>query len=195
MMNLTSVNAEHPELQLKDDECCIIFNFGCYFPYSNSDILTFEFSLGDEKLEDWKMNHRFPNKGWQTISRKYGRKISKLGYPYIMKLDKQGPMILALKIGIKEKFVTLLFPITINMTKDKPICVLDLHYYFEENKFYLSSFEKIEKGCWHEHRWLSPREDDDIRDSDIILGVPRTVKASKFTVIYDDIITPFPMPL
>ena len=34
------------EIQLADDECCIVFDFGCYFPYSNFEVLNFNFTLG-----------------------------------------------------------------------------------------------------------------------------------------------------
>ena len=29
------------EIQLAKDECCVIFDFGCYFPYKNTEDLTF----------------------------------------------------------------------------------------------------------------------------------------------------------
>ena len=111
------------EIQLADDECCIVFDFGCYFPYANSEVLTFDFALGMEEFNDYKINHRYPNKQHQTISKKYGRKVSKLGYPYIMKLSEQHPMLLCLKVGIKEQYITMIFPLQTNMTKDKPISI------------------------------------------------------------------------
>lgn len=75
------------EIQLAEDECCIVFDFGCYFPYSNPEVLVFDFSLGMETIKDYKLNKRYSNKCYQTISRKYGRKVSKVGYPYVMKIN------------------------------------------------------------------------------------------------------------
>lgn len=79
------------------------------FPYSNSNGLTFDFSLGMEEFKDYKINNRYSNKYYQTISRKYRRKVSKIGYPYVMKLNEQAPMLLTLKIGIEDKYITLVF--------------------------------------------------------------------------------------
>lgn len=39
------------EIQLADDECCLVFDFGCYFPYSNTEDLIFDFSLGGGQPE------------------------------------------------------------------------------------------------------------------------------------------------
>lgn len=81
MHDMTVIQSEL-ENELNQNKGCIIFDFGCYFPYSNVQDLIFDFHLGLESFSDKKMNHRYPNKSYQTISRKYGRKVSKLGYPY-----------------------------------------------------------------------------------------------------------------
>ena len=36
--------------KISEGKGCIVFDFGCYFPYSNQDILTLNFKLGKEKL-------------------------------------------------------------------------------------------------------------------------------------------------
>lgn len=185
------------EIQLADDECCIVFNFGCYFPYSNFDVLTFEFSLGMEEFNDYKINHRYTNKGYQTISKKYGRKLSKLGYPYIMKLSEQAPMLLCLKVGIKEKFMTLVFPIQTNMTKDKPICGLSLKYEFDKSRFYFTSCEKAEdgQGWWHRRWWNCKFDGVELSEFDTLLRTPHRVSGDSYTAIYEDVIEPCPSPL
>lgn len=182
------------EIQLKEDECCIVFDFACYFPYSNPEILTFDFSLGMEKFDDYKRNHRYPNSGYQTISKKYGRRVSKLGYPYVMKLDKQAPMLLVVKVGIKEEYMSLVFPIQTNMTKEQPICGLTLHYMFDESKFFFSTYKKAEDGCgWNDYRWFNYEiEEDSKSQNDVILNPPHLVgkNESKATIVYEDILTP-----
>lgn len=197
------------EIQLADDECCILFDFGCYFPYSNFDVLTFEFNLGTEEFADYKINHRYPNKNWHTISKKYGRKLSKLGYPYIMKLNEQEPMTLCLRVGIKEKYMTLLFPIQTSMTKDKPICGLSLEYKFEESRFCFTSYEKEKEDDlgWRPHRWWSSKVDGiELSEFDTLLSPPRigTLRLSDFDLgtdyIYianyiEDVIEPCPSTL
>lgn len=184
------------EIKLTNDECCIVFDFGCYFPYSNSDILTFDFSLGMNKFDDYKLNHRYPNKCYQTISKKYGRKVSKLGYPYIMKLNEQSPMLLNLKVGLKGQCITTIFPIQTKMTKDKPVCGLTLHWDFDKSNFRFISYEKEDNGGWQQHNWYSYEvETDRMGDSDILLGTPQKVDDDSFTIIYSDIIELFPTPL
>lgn len=184
------------EIQLSDDECCIVFDFGCYFPYSNFEILTFDFSLGEEKFDDYKINHRYPNSNYQTISKKVGCQVSKLGYPYIMKLDEQNPMLLCVRVGLKGQCVSLIFPIKTSMTKDKPVCGLTLHYNFDENRFYFISHEKIEEGGWKQHRWYSHDVERERKcDADIILNPPCSVDDDSFTVVYSDVIEPVPSAL
>lgn len=190
---MVNVDILKEEIELKENECCIVFDFGCYFPYSNAEILTFDFSLGMEELPDKKMNHRYPNKGYQTISRKYGRKVSKVGYPYVMKLEEQHPMLLCVKVGLKRKCITLVFPIQTNMTKENPICILSLHYMFDDNKFTFYSSERIEKGCWYSHRWHS-HEIEDNNELDIVMHCHR-VEDNSMTLIYDTVITPYSLPL
>lgn len=182
------------EIKLADDECCLVLDLGCYFPYSNKEILTFGFSFGEEKFDDYKINHRYPNKGYQTISKKYGRKVSKIGYPYIMKFDEQSPILFALKIGIKEQCMTLIFPILTKMTKDKPICGLSLHFLFDKAEFCFTSYEKAEDDGWFQHNWISHDTEKGLNDNDILLRAPHA-SGKNNTLIYDDVIEPFPSSL
>lgn len=181
------------EIQLAEDECCIILDFGCYFPYANPEILTFDFSLGEEKFEDKKMNHRYPNKGYQTISRTYGRRVSKFGYPYVMKLNEQGPMLLCIKFGIKEEVITAIIGLKTNMTNENPVCCLSLLLNFDEQKMKFISCEKIEDGGWLMHHWYNYDPGEDYRsDTNIILNTPRKVRDESYTLIYDEFIEPYP---
>lgn len=179
------------EIQLADDECCIVFDLGCYFPYANPEVLTFDFQLGMETFDDYKLNHRYPNKGYQTISKKYGRRVSKLGYPYIMKLDKQGIMLLCINIGINNDYLQLLFPVVTEMTKEKPVCGLTLHYLFDKNEFCFTSYEAAKDGGWYGHTW-SNHELIVPGKNDILLDTPHRVSEDSFALIYDNVITPCP---
>lgn len=181
------------EIQLNAGECCIVFNFGCYFPYSNTEVLTFEFSLGMKKFEDYKINHRYPNKCYQTISKKYKRKVSKIGYPYIFGLNEQNPMLLKFKIGFKDQCITSIFPIQTEMTKDKPICGLSMFYNFEEGRFHFFTYEKNEDGGWKRHNWYN-YEISELTECDTLLSPPDIIEDS-FMIIYHDIITPKPSHL
>lgn len=180
------------EIQLLDDECCLVFDFGCYFPYSNFEILTFNFSLGLEEFDDYKINHRYPNKSYQTISKKYGRKVSKIGYPYIMKLDEQSPMLLCLKVGIDKQYVTMIFLVQTNMTKDRPVSGLSLRFDFDKSEFHFTSYEKAEScRVYHPHIWRNHEMEGDRKSyNDILLSSPCKVGGDSCMLIYNNIIEP-----
>lgn len=153
------------EIVLKEDECCLMLNLACYFPYSNPEVLVFDFGLGMEQIDDFKLNHRYPNKSYQTISRTYGRRVSKFGYPYIMKLKEQdAPILFVLREGIKEgsthpeDIVTLVFPVVLNMTKEKPICEFSLFFDFNHQGVFIESTNFVEGGKIDKTlRWLNER--------------------------------------
>jgi len=172
------------EIQLLDNECCIVFDFGCYFPYSNFGVLTFAFSLGIKEFDDYKINHRYPNKKYQTISKKYGRKVSKIGYPYIMKLYEQSPMLLCLKVGINKQYITMIFPLQTNLTKEKPICELSLRYNFDKSEFDFMSRRNI----WTNHEIKIERNGC----NNVLLSTPQMVGDDSCTLIYENIIEPCP---
>lgn len=184
----------HEELQLAEDECCIIFDFGCYFPYANTKDLTFAFHLGEEELAPYKLNHRYPNRNYQTISKKCGRRVSKLGYPHIMKLDEQGPMILSIDIGIQDEYMTLVFPIDTHMTKECPVCVLTLRYNFTNRQFYFISKERTSptSSVWHYWYGYTPKQELE-NEHAIILSPPSRIDDSTI-LLYQDVIEPVPIP-
>ncbi|MFT9076318.1 hypothetical protein [Ethanoligenens sp.] len=180
------------EIQLLNNECCLVFDFGCYFPYSNFEMLTFNFSLGLEEFDDYKINHRYPNKNYHTISKKYGRKLSKIGYPYIMKLDEQSPMLLCLKAGINKQYITMIFPVQTNMTKDRPVSGLSLRYDFDKSEFHFTSYKKsVNRGAYHPHIWRNHEIEGDRKgNNDILLNPPCKVGGGSCTLLYDNVIEP-----
>jgi len=183
------------EIQLAEDECCIIFDFGCYFPYSNSEILIFDFSLGEIELGDKKINHRYINKGYQTISRTYGRRVSKLGYPYVMKLKEQEqPMLLCLKVGLKDKFITLMFPVVTKMTKEQPVCNLSLHYIFDKDEMHFQSHYICDDGKgWLTTEWVNFEIEEERKHKGmVVLQKPHRASDGDMIIIFDDIIEPHP---
>ncbi|WP_195972417.1 hypothetical protein [Clostridium thermobutyricum] len=183
------------EINLAEDECCIVFDLGCYFPYSNANELTFDFALGMEQFNDYKINNRYPNKYYKTISRKYGRKVSKIGYPYVMKLNEQNPMLLCLNVGIKDKYITLVLPIYTKMTKDKPICALKFHYMFDKNEFYFISYEKAKDCGYYKHIWSSYKIEDEINNNNEILLNISSIDKDSNMIVYENIIEPYSLSL
>lgn len=168
------------EIVLKENEGCILFDFSCFFSYLNSEILTFNFSLGSEEIGAYKLNHRYDNKNHITISKKNGRKLSNIGYPYIIKLNAQ-PYIALLKInvGIKDQYISLIFPIEIDLTPENPIRTLSFHYIFEQNKFYFTANEK---------HWGNYDIDHICENNFVLLDPPN--KLDERTLIYDTVIIP-----
>ena len=57
-MRLTD-RIEEVQTELNNNMGCIIFDLSCYFPYIEQDKLTIDFSIGLEKCDDIKLNHRY----------------------------------------------------------------------------------------------------------------------------------------
>lgn len=185
------------EIKLKEDECCIVFDIGCYYPYEDADHLFFDFEFDGQIFNDKVINHRYPNKSYQTITKKYGRRLSKVGYPYIFKLDNQRLKMLHVKIGlqaegIKEQHITLNIPIETHMTKNKPACALTLHYLFDKDKFIFTSEERAEEG-WQPYEWIN-YDKKEIEDkgfnTEHITVMNQICKTGDLDITYGDIITP-----
>lgn len=115
---------------------CIVFDFGIINHAKNlAENLDFSFSLGMENMKDIKLNRRYPNKTYRTISRKYGRKLSKVGYPYMLKIEEKidETILLAIKIGEKDtkNYLVMIFPLEVHLSKEKPI--LEIKFLINEN--------------------------------------------------------------
>lgn len=100
---------------------CVVFDFGIM---SYAENLDFSFSLEMEEITDIKLNRRYPNKTYRTITRKYGRKLSKVGCPYMLKIKEpiNETWLLAVKVGEKEtdNYLEMMFPLEVNLSKEKP---------------------------------------------------------------------------
>lgn len=183
--------------EIKDGKGCIVFDLGCYFPYSNwKDVLSFKFKLGAEELEPYVLNHRYRNHGYVTISKKSGRKLSKIGYPCFLELNMTHCILLIIEIGIQDQTVRLAFPIKVTLSQDKPVCGLTFHLDLENldsPEFIFYSCKKAEDHTgWREYTW-SNKEEKEPNERDIIMEQPTF--ADKYTLIYRDVITPFPQKL
>lgn len=169
---------------------CIIFDFACYFPYANK--LVFDFKLGVEELSDKKLNHRYPNKTYYTISRTYGRRISKIGYPYFFDIEgnTECDMLLNLTIGAKDLTpVNLIIPLKLGLTKEEPVCGLSMRYNFDEGTCEFHSNKSTGNG-WQSVYWTTtPKEDD---NDDIIVLNPVNMDKKTNTILFGDAIVPCP---
>lgn len=143
--------------KLPEGKGCINFDFACLFPYDNQDVLTFEFGLGEE-IGSQKHNHRYPNRNYVTISKKLGRKVSKIGFPFLVDLNDEQLMILWIKIGIEGKAVKLIFPVKIMLTKDEPVATLEGHFNFDKSRFTFTTYKPASDGRWQQIIWTNDTE-------------------------------------
>lgn len=182
--------------EIKDGKGCIVFDLGCYFPYSNwKNVLSFKFKLGEEELEPYVLNHRYPNHGYATISKKSGRKLSKIGYPYFLELNMIHHILLTIEIGIQDQTMRLIFPVEVTLSQDKPVCGLTFHFNFKNSdnpEFTFYSYKKAEDTGWYQYTW-SNKEEKEPNERDIIMEQPTF--ADEYTLIYKDVITPFSQKL
>ena len=179
---------------IADGKGCIVFDFGCHFPYSNQDILTFEFKVGEMQLEPYKHNHRYPNKDYVTISKKMGRRVSKLGYPMFVTIDKDLLMLLEIKIGIKDDTIDFVFPVNVKLTKEKPVCSLSLHFNFDKMSFRFYTYCKKGNG-WQSAIWTNQMSEKDKNDKNVVVMNPPTQVEDASVIMYHDILMPYPQAL
>lgn len=120
-----------------EEKGCIVVDAGVFFPYSNQDFVIFNVTLTDdiyekEELEelfplDKKYNHRYPNKEYLTISKKYKRRVSKIGYPFVDNIDiLNNYKYLVMTVGFGKDYSFFYIPIELHLTPDNPCTVLKL---------------------------------------------------------------------
>ena len=189
-MRLTDI-IEEVQTELDNNMGCIIFDLSCYFPYVEQEKLTIDFGIGLEKCDDIKLNHRYPNKGYVTVSKKNGRKLSKMGYPYFCELGKPLAMLLKINIGFKdeEDKITYIFPIEVNLTKEKPVCYLTFRQSFKTSFMKLFTTYHCEGGGWRTITWTNDTEEENFKGmTTIFLQSPNMIDEGVF--VYQDVITP-----
>lgn len=188
------------EIWLHEDEGCVILDLACLWRLSKRFLFTFSITpfntdsgeVGNTiKTSDFILTHRYPNKGYYTVSKIMGRRVSELGYPYIINLN--GPKSFFLNITVPSN-ITLKFLVTTKLTLEKPYSVLTFFDEMADKRFSLQSFEKAEhSNGWVRHTWSNYQLEDNSSngDYDHILGTP-TFLNKENTVLYypDEIILP-----
>lgn len=172
---------------------CIVIDAGVFFPYMDDpeNPLVFSLDIGVNPLEDVKLNHRYPNRGYYTITRKYGRRVSKIGYPYFVDLsDEPRRLLLTIHVGVGEDIMHICVPVVVCLTEDLPCCVLNLKFLFEKGEFSFESYKKDGIG-WRSHSWIATKNSD-AEDSELetIMGAPGA-DMETHTLFFDTEIRPF----
>ena len=182
---------EEVQAELNNNRGCIIFDLSCYFPYLKQDKLTINFSINSKKYDDIKLNHRYPNKNYVTVSKKNGRKLSKMGYPYFCELNKPISVQLQINIGFTDEkdTITYIFPVEAELTKEKPVCYLSFNQNFKNSFIELLTTYCVKNGYWETITWTNDIETDKYKEiKTIFLQTPNMIDDNTF--MYQDIITP-----
>lgn len=103
----------------------LVLDFGCFCKDLLTDNLHFDFRLGSHNCNNKKLNHRYPNKAFATLSKKYKNKmISKLGYTVVIsksELDENGVFrdTLFVELGNRDNYSVMMFPLLIDFSDHK----------------------------------------------------------------------------
>jgi len=173
------------------DKRCIIFDCGCYFPYANQEDLVFSLSVAGTVLADCKNNNRYPNKNYVTITKKEGRRLSKLGYPYYIDASKEKAVIpVVISVGTVDSFgVKLGFLFQLSLSNDRPVCGVDFRYIFDKDSLSITSHYRNEDDIgWNRFAWVYGEAPDE-RFKSITLKEP--VLKEDGINWFSEIITPF----
>lgn len=150
--------------EIDNGKGCIIFDIGCYYvPYlCVLDKVKLRLSIDGMELTDCKLNHRYPNKCYTTISKKTGRNVSKIGYPYFVE-PKDFKKQLKLQLDIELVRVTndetkvintttIILPIQLNLDVDRPVSNLTIHYVVDRELMKMYSIHDYQLDTWSNDR-------------------------------------------
>ena len=170
-----------------EGKCCIVFDFGfvsCDYVFYEDPRLSF--SINGKTMTDCKLNHRYPNGNYITISQKRGRRVSKIGYPYVLDMENKNAK-LELMLSVWE--TTIILPIQLSLSKEAPVCGISLHYIIDQSEhFKLWSHNPISPTGWMAKSWITEKTHDTPGQNVVILGKINDGILNK----YDTAITPFP---
>lgn len=200
------------ESELNTGKGCIVIDIGCIYNNRDSEVfdkmklrsvglldnMVLRLLVDGKELDDCKLNHRYPNGLYTTISKKTGRRVSKIGYPYFVESeDFKKKMELQLDIEFvrgENKVLdktTLLLPIQLNLDVENPVCGLSLHYQFRKTDVVkIRSYQSCEDGGWKPSIWTTEKSRCDTSEENY-LGALMEGEINRF----DSIITPMPNKL
>lgn len=115
---------------VKNNKGCIILDLAFFIPLKLQKAYDIDFALEDSttkinagflvKTDDYKLNHRFSNKKYLTVSKKIGFRTCKCGYPIFVDLDKKEFILRIRLFNEKNESLHLCFPIYVSLTPEKP---------------------------------------------------------------------------
>lgn len=133
-----------------ENDGCLLFDIGvyesCCFIRDNIlvDILLLkelpenlaDLSNDDLYPSDYKLNHRYPNKCYVTLSQTAGRKVSKCGYTFVEPIDVLNQYTYAvIRISnnsfMSKEYQIFIFPILVLLTKEHRGSTICFHFMYE----------------------------------------------------------------
>lgn len=138
-------------------------DFAAYFPYANQDVLDLDASLSTHPMKSGKvlnirdlgkLNHRYPNQGYATLSQKFGRKLCRCGCliqrPHTELMEYK---YLNLGYGFKGNLdsVQMSVPININTSDERPCATVEARFMLRnpnEPNLALTTYERQPNRCW-----------------------------------------------
>ncbi len=168
------------EEKVKEGKGCIVIDFGSYLKPTKLNVLdnlNLRLWIDGLEIKDYKLNHRYPNKYYTTLSKKAGRNVSKIGYPYFLepedfnrKMDIQLEVSIVREADGKKEILettTIIMTVQLNLDKESSACGLTLHYlYGKKDYFRIFSWQSTADGGWVRKIWTS--RPDDFSDSHMI---------------------------
>lgn len=165
MYNISDVS-EFERFGFKQDSNlgALNLNIGIHFPWIGQEDLSVNFALLTDKqmfdlegkidfeesgFKDIKLNHRYPNHNWVTVSKKKGRSVCKLGYPVIELVETLNDYkwlaiwcTFASTTSVEECLRwTYCFNISAELSKEKPICELEVFFDLRKMCYTLETHE------------------------------------------------------
>lgn len=122
---------------LAEEKGIFIIDFGAYFPFCNQEILKLDCSIGtDEAIlssENKKLNHRYPNKGYVTLSKKCGKHVCYSGYFWEQDIDFLNSIKhITFSFGAQGQIVNLTVPTTLSLDRNYPYTAIDCNVDLED---------------------------------------------------------------
>ena len=196
---------EHIEDELHDDviknhKGCLLLDAGIIYSWANipnNPVIFFSIDIDGNPLQDVKLNHRYPNKGYYTISRKYGRRVSQIGYPYYVDLNNElQKFMMTIHAGIGEDVVHLNIPVQVLLTQEKPVCGLSIRCLHENRECVFRSCcrNKNNNEEWLVNSWhaIKPGHQISFGDSESTILESPEINKDTMTLTFAEEITPFP---
>lgn len=194
---------EHIEDELHDDvikdhKGCLLLDAGFFHPWPDdpNNPVIFSIDIDGNSLQDVKLNHRYENKGYYTISRKYGRRVSQIGYPYYVDLnDELQKFMMTIHAGIGEDVVHLNIPVQVMLTQEKPVCGLSIRCIHENREcVFRSCRNKNNHKEWLVNSWhaIKPGYQISFGDSESTILESPEINKDTMTLTFTEEITPFP---